>query len=214
MVSILALCNETSFGAHYVSTGILLYKTVFLFAMLFNSESWTRLTQTDIKHLQTLQLKTLKRITHVGDNAPNSFMFLELGIIPITHELHRRKLTYLYHIANLNTDNPVNKVYTQQDTFLPQEKNWTNEVKELIQIYNLQNIDPTKVSESAWKSTVTSAVKSKAFNDLVSKSSQLKKTTTLQYERLQTQAYIKTLPAYITTLLLRIRSNTVPCKAN
>ena len=215
MVSILALCNEVSFGTHYVTTGILLYKTVFMQSTLFNSESWTRLTQTDTDDLQTLQLKTLKRITHVADITTNSFMFLELGILPIKYELHKRKLIFLHHIINLDrVEDPVGKIFEQQDLFLPYERNWTNEVKELIRNYGLDTSNIQEITREKWKHIVTSKVSTKAFHDLTTECMSMKKTKNLEYTSFQPQEYIKSLPGFATTAILRIRSNTLPCKVN
>ena len=52
LVSILAMANETTFGIHYVSLGLLLYNSMFLPSLLFNADVWTRLSTTDINKLQ------------------------------------------------------------------------------------------------------------------------------------------------------------------
>ena len=124
LVSILAMANETTFGIHYVSLGLLLYNSMFLPSLLFNSDVWTRLSTTDINKLQLIQLKALKRITHMPNSTPNCFMYLELGVLPIRHEINKGKLMFLFHIHTLNNSDPVKKIYHQEKNF-PYEKNWT-----------------------------------------------------------------------------------------
>ena len=53
----------------------------------------------------------------------NAFVFLELGVLPIEHELHKRQLLFVYHVMNLGEEDPVKKVWRNQ-TMLPDHKNW------------------------------------------------------------------------------------------
>ena len=213
MVSILALCTEITFGIHYICTGVLLYKCVFIPSLLFNSEVWTRLTKTDMNRLQVLQLKALKRVTHMPNSTSNCFIFLELGVLPMKHEISKRKLMFLFHIHTLNDDDPVKEIHKQQQ-LLPYERNWSNEVKELIDEYKIAVDDIQNISKYVWKNRVTSAICEKAHRELQSECTSMTKTKLLKYTTFGIQNYLSKLPAYLATLLLRIRSKTLSCKAN
>ena len=69
--------SETDVGVHRISTMLLLYRSLFLSTMLFNSQTWSKIRQMD--KLRTLQLKFLKRIAGVAVSTSNAFMYLELG---------------------------------------------------------------------------------------------------------------------------------------
>ena len=77
MVTISALMSEVNVGVYQISTFLLLYQSLFLSTILFNSQTWSNLRKQDIKALTRLQLKFLKRIVGVSSSTSNSFIFLE-----------------------------------------------------------------------------------------------------------------------------------------
>ena len=62
MITIMALMSETEVGEHYINVMLLLYRSLFLSTMLFNSQTWSKLRKKDIDALKLIQLKFLKRI--------------------------------------------------------------------------------------------------------------------------------------------------------
>ena len=213
MVSILAMCDEMTFGIHYVSTGLLLYRSVFIPSLLFNCDVWTRLSNTDLNRLQLLQLKVLKRVTHLPNSTSNPFIFLELGILPIKHEINKRKLMFLYHINTLSDADPVKKIHIQQKN-LPFEQNWTNEVNTAMKLYNINADDISTISRNVWKNRITSRIHQIAFVELQSRLSSMTKTKHLEYASLNQQEYVTEIPAYLATLVMKIRSKTLACRTN
>ena len=96
MVSIQGFMRETFLGVHTLSVYLLLYKSIFLPSMLFNSQAWSNLTDTDIKRLRVLQLKFLKRAIRAKQATSSSFVYLEMGVLPISYEIHKSKLPFLH----------------------------------------------------------------------------------------------------------------------
>ena len=160
-----------------------------------------------------MQLKALKRITHLANSTPNCFMYLELGILPVEYELDKRKLMFLYHIHTLREDDPVKNVHYQQKLF-PFEENWTNEVERLINKYDIAIEDMTIISKNVWKNRVNSRIISSALCELQSECTKMAKTKSLVYDSFKSQKYLSALPSYLATFLLKIRSRTLPCKVN
>ena len=131
MISIEAIMADLQLGHYTVSVYLLLYRSLFLSTMLFNSQAWSNLTKKDLDTLQTCQLKMLKKIFGGARSTSNSFTFLELGVLPISYEIHKRQLSFLHHILNLNDDDPVKRMYNNMK-LLPGEKNWYNCVTKLL----------------------------------------------------------------------------------
>ena len=96
MITITALMAENEVGIHRVSVMLLLYRSLFLSTMLFNSQTWSKLRKKDITSLRTLQLKFLKRIVGASTSTANAFVFLELGVLPIEFEIEIRQVMYLH----------------------------------------------------------------------------------------------------------------------
>ena len=86
VVNSIAMCSEIALGCFSLHILLLLYQAVFLASVLFNSQTWTRLTKSDLKNLLTIQLKYLKRMMHAPNSTPNVSVFLELGVLPVSYE--------------------------------------------------------------------------------------------------------------------------------
>ena len=69
------------------------------------------MTTNNITQLSTAQMKYLKWMLQTPRGTCNSFTLLELGLLPMQHEINLRKLAFLHHILNLDDDDPVKKVY-------------------------------------------------------------------------------------------------------
>ena len=111
MITISALMSEVDVGIYRISSFLLLYHLLFLSTILFNSQTWSNIRKQDIKALTTIQLKFLKRIVGVCSSTSNSFIFLELGVLPIEHEIGKRQIMFLHRILQLDKDDPVNIMF-------------------------------------------------------------------------------------------------------
>ena len=131
-----AFYKEIGLGNYEIQIMLQFYESIFLSTVLFNCQSWTNLTDTHIESLQTLQMKYLKQTMCVPYSTPNKGTLLELGILPINDVINCRKLLFLHHILNLKEDDPVLKLYKEQNT-LPFEKHWANEVSRLREHCNI-----------------------------------------------------------------------------
>ena len=131
------MCDEVTMGLFALQTLLILHQSLFLPVMLFNSCSWTKLTQSDTITLQRVQTKFLKRMLHSPQSTPNSVTYLETGVVPLTYEIHKRQLNFLHHILTLEAHDPVRKMYEQLLKY-PYEPNWSNEIWSLRRKYELQ----------------------------------------------------------------------------
>jgi hypothetical protein len=170
---------------------------------------------TDLKNLQTVQLKYLKRMMEVPKSTPTVGIYLELGFLPISKEIHRRQLVFLHHILSLDADDPVQRVYHEQQK-LPYESNWANEIAPLRQEYNILEEDEeiAALSYEQWKSLVKKAVTAKTLLELNETAGRGSKSHHLQKQTLQREPYIICLYPSEAKCIFRVRTRTVSCKAN
>jgi hypothetical protein len=163
-VNAMSTCSDSAMGRYTINGQLLLYKTVFLQTVLSGSKSWTRLTSHNISQLDSLQMKYLKWMLHTPRGTCNSFTLLELGLLPMQHEINIRKLGFLYHILNLHDEDPVKQVYREEQR-LEFEPNWANEVKQVIGDLELPHDESEiqSMSKTQWKNLVNKAVTSKAY---------------------------------------------------
>ena len=146
IVSALSLCNDITLGHLYIESALLLHKAVFLQSVLFNSQAWSNITKTQISQLRRIQLKYLKRTLQVPNSTPNAFTFLELGVLPIEYEIHKRQLMYLHHVHTLPHDDPVHHILQQQKQL--SYSNWYQNVLKLLLVYQLSEVPYAELSKS------------------------------------------------------------------
>ena len=140
IIELTFICKEAQFSLNQISAMFLLYRSVFLPRLIFNCETWSNLTKQEVESLQKVQLKYLRNMMEVANSTPVAGTFLELGILPINFEIDLRKLKFLWKILQKENDDSVKQVYLElkQNCF---EKNWTNEVKEVMHRYGLSTYD-------------------------------------------------------------------------
>ena len=216
MIMIASLMAETEVGVHHVSVMLLLYRALFLSTMLFNSQTWSNLRKKDITELRTLQLKFLKRTIGVASSTSNAFTFLELGVLPIEFEIEKRQLMYLHRILQLESTDPVSKMFWEMKRLNDAgEKNWWSGVEPCLQKYNLPELSEIKeMSKDLFSQKVKTAVVETAFAQLVAECRNLKKTANLVYGSFKLQDYLSNMYPSQARIVFKWRSETLDIKTH
>lgn len=208
-----AILSETQLGKHTIKVSLLLYRSLFLSSILFNSQAWRNLTEKDFSDLQQLQLRLLKKIVDAPKSVSSSFIFLELGVLPIRYEIKMRQITFLHHIVNLEIGDPVRDLYEQMK-LLPGERNWLNNVLRSTSQFSIA-VDEEhlrKTSKDSFKSHVKAAIIKYAFEKLKEDCAGLSKTKHLTYEALQPQPYLSYLYPSQSKIVLKCRAKCLKIK--
>ena len=215
ILKIEAIMAETQFGKHTIEVSLLLYRALFLSSILFNSQAWRNLTKPDFSKLQTLQLRLLKKLVNAPSSISSSFIYLELGVLPIKYEIQKRQLTFLHHIVNLNDDDPVRMIYENMKR-LPYEPNWLNDILKSCTEYSI-NIDEQElrsISKETFKSRVRSAIHDYAFCELKKDCLSQSKTKNLVYNTFEKQPYLTHLYPSQAKIILQCRAQCLKIKAH
>ena len=215
MVSSIAMCTDITLGCYVFQALTLTHNVVFLPTLLFGAQVWTNLTKTDKQNLHTIQLQFLKRILQVPRSTSNCVVHLELGILPIIYEIHRRQLGFLHHILSRSKDDPVFKAYIEQGRYI-MEKNWANESKQLRIEYglNMEECDIANLGKEEWKKKVKEGVTRKALKDLCEERKTLSRATDYPEEtNLAEKSYFSNLDSTHARILFRIRCKNWDIKA-
>ena len=215
IVSVEAIMADLQLGTYTTDVYLLLYRSLFLSTVLFNSQAWSNLTKKDFDDLQTCQLKMLKKIIGGARSTSNAYTFLELGVLPIAYEVHKRQICFLHHILNLQDDDPVKEMY-QNMKQLPGEKNWYNNVAELLKTYEISMSEDMikNHSKEAFKRIVKKAITQTALAKLQEDCSNQKKTCSLSYTKLKAQEYLTEMYPWQSKLISRCRSKTLDIKTH
>ena len=212
----LAMCNEVTLGCNRMEVLLLLYQSVFLQTMISNGQAWSHITDKDIEKLRISQLRCLKRMLKVPSSTPNAFVYMELGVLPIEYELHKKQLSYLHSVLNRPSSDPIHRMYDQQLLY-SSEKNWANTIASIRITYGLPTNDNEVISMSkeVWKNVVRKAVTAHALKFLKEKCRSMSKTNRLQYgDVLQVQKYLITYSFDVACVIFKLRGRTTNCRSN
>ena len=167
VIELISICKENKFSLNQISAMFLLYRSAFLPTLIFNCEAWSNLTNQEVESLQKVQLKYLRNMMEVANSTSVAGTLLELGILPINFEIDPRKLKFLWKILQKENDDPVKQVYLElkRNCF---EKNWTNEIMEVMHRYSLSTCDGEVecTGKTEWYNKVKHAVYDHALNEL------------------------------------------------
>ena len=119
--------------------------------LIYNYEAWSYLKPKDYLTLQTSQLTYLRNVLEVSKATLIAAMYLELGILPVNHEIEMRQLLFLKRMLDKKHD-PCLLTYNEMLKF-ENETKWADNVRGLWREYNLPLNDDNikKMSVSHWK---------------------------------------------------------------
>ena len=70
VTELIAMCKEAYFGSKQIEIMLLLYRSVYLPRLIYNCESWSKLTKNDICELQKAQQHYLRSIMEAPGSTP------------------------------------------------------------------------------------------------------------------------------------------------
>lgn len=214
-ISAMSMCSEVTMGNYSIQTLLLLYRSLFVPVVLYNSQAWSNLTKQNIMSLKTTQMKYLKRIFHTPPSTSNAITLLETGILPIEQEINKRQLNFLHHILSQEEDDPVKLVYREQLKFVG-ERNWANEVAGLRMMYEISEDDSQipEYSKDKWKFIVKTKITSYALKRLNEDMSNQKHGSQLgERNQLKPLPYLEALKPHQARTVFQIRAGVLDVKA-
>ena len=174
------MCKEAYFGSKQIEIMLPLYRSVYLPRLIYNCESWSKLTKNDICELQKAQRRYFRSIMKASGSTPVAATYLEMGMLPIEYEIDICRLRFLWTILQKNNDDPVRMLCTEMLKY-PFEENWANDVMKLRRKYGLSMDD---ASVETTKYLIKCSVKNCALRCLTKTCNENKKTHHLKFDKL------------------------------
>ena len=100
----LAMCSEISLGFQVYNTAKLFHQSIFINGALTNMETWPNCTSARTQSFERLEQMYFRKILSAHSKTPNESIYLELGVIPLTFQLMKRRILYLQLILKRNDD--------------------------------------------------------------------------------------------------------------
>ena len=111
---ILSIIDEVPLGRHRAATAIKLREAMLINGILFNSEIWYGVKESDLNQIEKVDEYLLRGIIKAHSKTPRAALYLETGCIPIRYIIKKRRLMYLHHILHRNPNELIYKVYMAQ----------------------------------------------------------------------------------------------------
>lgn len=135
--------------------------------MIYGIET-TPYCDTDLKKLDSYQVKALKQIQHLPDRAPNAAITAIMGIPPLTAQIHKATINLLYSTLK-STDSIEHEVATRQLAVKRiEDGSFFSRARRLLILYDLPSaysLLSETPDEEPWKKMLNEAVNSKVEKD-------------------------------------------------
>ena len=93
------ILDELPLGQFRIVTGLKLRESLFISRLLFNSESWYNMKESEIERLNPIDEILMRKILKTPANTCKEALFLETGCLPVKYIIMKRRLMYLQQIV-------------------------------------------------------------------------------------------------------------------
>ena len=107
---IMSLLDDICLGHYYFQSVIRLRESYFVNAILFNTEIWYDLKESEIRELEEIDETLLRQILKAHSKTPLEALYLELGCLPIRHIIMARRINYLYSVSYTHLTLPTKRI--------------------------------------------------------------------------------------------------------
>ena len=189
---ITAILNTLFLGPFHFQIALLLREVMLLSVLLFNSETWLRLTKENVKKLESVDEMLLRKILVTPISTPTVALYLETGSIPIRFILKKKRIMFLHHILTREKEALIHRVLMAQIN-QPAKGDWCVVVREDLDSFGLSNIsfdEISKMSKDKLKMLLNDVMARCSFEELDSRKLNLSKVSGISYNRLEIQPYL------------------------
>ena len=217
VAEILAIINEIPLGQFKMEIGLKLREAMLINGMLFNSEAWHGVTDTELQILEVVDEHQLRSIVGGHAKTPLEFLYLETGALPVRYIISCWRMTYLHTILVRSDSEITKRVFIAQKE-APTKGDFINLVKEDYEKIG-ETLDTERIANTTketHKRNIKSKIRIAAFQYLKEKQSNHSKVKDIVYKNLETQQYLKS-PLFTNeeaSLLFSLRSRAIDCKSN
>ena len=197
--------------------GLKLRQAMLLNGILYNSEAWHNISESEIKMLEQVDEYLLRTLVKGHSKTPLEFLYLEAGATPIRFIITSRRLMYHHTILKREDTELVKKIYAEQRNN-PTKGDYVELIKEDFKTIDVVQNDGEiqNQDKSSYKNFVKKSIKSAAFKYLTQLQASHSKVSKIEYKNLEIQKYMVS-PVFLNeevSMLHALRSRTTECKEN
>ena len=200
-------------GQYFFRVSVILRQALFLSVMLLNAETWLRLSESDVRQLESTDEMLLRKFLDAPSKTPIPALYLELGCLPVRFVIKAKRIMFLHYLLKRDKQEMISKVFWAQCK-KPVKGDWCLVVLEDLDSLGLGHLTLTDIgnrSKSQMKKLVKEATKTTALKYLLTKKETLSKMKPLQYSDLRLQPYLtcNSINLRLKRLLFKLRTRMI-----
>ena len=138
--TIFAFLNDLPLGNKRIQVGLELRQAWLKNGILFNSEVWHSVSNTQIENLMAIDKYLLRGLIGAHAKVPLEHLYLELAALPLSYVISARRMIYLQTILKRSDEEVTKQVYKCQKKS-PVPGDWCNLLKEDFDKINMHLTD-------------------------------------------------------------------------
>ena len=129
---IMSILEDICFGKYFFEVTVILRNSLFINSLIFNSEAWYNVTNTDLEELEKADEQLLRKILECPVSTPKEMMYLELACLPVRFIIMGRRIMFLQYILKENSDSLINRVF-QAQLSNPDKNDWCQSARDTLE---------------------------------------------------------------------------------
>ena len=189
---IITILDNLYLGQYHFQIALLLRQAMLLSVLLFNADTWLRLSKDDLRKLESIDLMFLRKLFGVPISTPKPSLYLESGCMPLRYVIKGKRIMFLHHILTRNEDALISRVFWAQVTNTA-KGDWCQVVREDLDMLGLSMLSFEEIAtmtKDSLKKLVHEGMTIAAFDELGKEKNDLKKIAPLRYNELGVQPYL------------------------
>ncbi len=153
VINMMSLASYHNVGSMFVNTRLQLYESCIVKSIMFNIEGWNKVSNKEMKKLESIQHQALCMIMHLPKTAPYIALLNEVGMWRMEERLMYRKIMLLHNILNSNDDRLIKRMIIEQEED-EEESTWYDEAAKYLACLHMNVEMVRNMSKSELKKTV------------------------------------------------------------
>ena len=214
---ILSKLKSLKLRKYYFEGALILMLSMLRPSILYASETYYNLKETEIRHLERIEEDFLRKILKTGKGCPISQLYLELGVYPARFEIQKLRLLFLKYILDQNENSLVKQFFDLQIN-QPRKGDWASQIQsDLKQLNITESLEELKsMTHSKFKGRIKSQILIKSLEYLLEK--RKRKGKEIIYQKLEMAEYLQPINSQLNIenkrKMFAIRNRMVNIKSN
>ena len=123
-------------GPYTFECGLIYIKSLIRNSILYASETMYHVKEKHYWAIEAVEESVLRKILQTKRSSPRHFLYLETGLVPARHQIHRQVINYLKYIIDQPNTSLLVRVFESMRNH-PKKGDWASWALNLIEKYEL-----------------------------------------------------------------------------